>query len=293
MSEITDLVAALTRLLNQHNATTPSFAVPTARFQPLDNTNWHAWQIEMRAHLVLLDLWTVVEIPEGATRNDEFTNKDKVAKKQIINNCSTSAKMTIEHCASAEEMFERLRIEYEGSGIQRTANLIRNLFHLNSCTSVSSLANVAESLINRIEPALKKDRTAVYLSAVLSALDDKSDHIKRRLTGETDMDHKRMINILREYSHCDHSVEQSWFTGQGGSVPSQLNAIDHKSDSFCLVCGLNNHSTENCRYRKRQARQKTEKKAKDASPSDGQQDSRDQDKHHTASKENGKRLAFV
>ena len=137
---------------------------------------------------------------------------------------------------SPYEIYKTLKESFEGTGMDKGIKLVARLNEINSSfpglsAPVSNLSQLKNEFTTHFD--FKEDD--FWVAYGLHSLPQKYDQLRVAIKTKD----KLTLDQLKTFLDQETMREQQ--------IPATLAKMNTRQNEFCLVCGRNNHRTENCR----------------------------------------------
>lgn len=207
----------------------------------LTSSNWNYWSSNIRPLLRMNECLDTVDKKDkpDAIAQDKW---DKACHKAAYHiKCRLTEEMMnkVSDIDSPYEIYKTLKESFEGTGMDKGIKLVARLNQISSnFPGLSAVVSNISQLKNEFTTHFDFTKDDFWVAYTLHSLPQQYDQLRVALKTKDAL----TLDQLKTFLNQEAMREQ-----QNTATLAKMNT---RQSDFCLVCGRNNHRTENCRQRK-------------------------------------------
>ena len=218
----------------------------------LNADNFHTWQVDMQAMLILKGLWSAVTEDEAFKKKEADVQKEMQLKAQalMIVSTSRSVKGLVNIEGSAKQTWKSLIAYFQVTTSARATDLHAKMMAMRQGTKEKMVEFIlrVQDIRNQLGSCGEQVSNALAISVVLSGLQRRYANLAETLRCQNDLNWDVMISRLIA-GESRSEVKEDTTEGKalphvGGYQPKGKQAVEKRS---CYNCGLKGHLKKDCR----------------------------------------------
>ena len=220
------------------------------KIQLLNADNFHTWQVDMQAMLILKGLWSAVTEDEAFKKKDADVQKEMQLKAQalMIVSTSRSVKGLVNIEGTAKQTWKSLIAYFQVTTSARATDLHAKMMAMRQGTKEKMIEFVlrVQDIRNQLGSCGEQVSNALAISVVLSGLQRRYANLAETLRCQNDLNWDIMISRLiaaESRGEVKDDTEGKAFPHVGGFKPKGKHSVEKRS---CYNCGMKGHLKKDC-----------------------------------------------